>query len=69
MGIEKNRFGPRQVYTHLNIDYPTLSLTEPDDNVRQYTIKANPPKLTMNLDDDSNPNISETLDLIDKFSE
>jgi replicative DNA helicase len=68
MGIEKNRFGPREVYTHLNIDYPTLALTEPNDSAHQYTIKGNVPELTTNLDDGVNSNISDTLSLIDKLS-
>jgi replicative DNA helicase len=68
MGIEKNRFGPREVYTHLNIDYPTLALTEPDDSVRQYTVKSTSPSMTMNLDDEIGSNVSDTLNLIDKLS-
>ena len=68
MGIEKNRFGPREVYTHLNIDYPTLALSEPDEMVLQYSVKASPPKLTDNLDDTLSSNTADTLDLIDKFA-
>ena len=64
MGLEKNRFGPRQVYTHLNIDYPTLALTEPDDIVQENSIKGVAPKLTTNLDDESNPNIMDTLRML-----
>lgn len=67
MGVEKNRFGPRQVYTHLNIDYPTLSLTEPDEYSQDYAIKA--PPMTVNLDDSTNTNINDTLNLINKFSD
>ena len=68
MGIEKNRFGPREVYTHLNIDYPTLALSEPDDSVREYTVKSTSPKMSINLDDEIGSNISDTLNLIDKLS-
>jgi len=68
MGIEKNRFGPREVYTHLNIEYPTLSLTEPDDSVRQFSVKSTAPSMTMNLDDEIGSNIADTLSLIDKLS-
>jgi hypothetical protein len=57
------------LYTHLNIDYPTLSLTEPTDSAMQYSIKGNAPKLTTNLDDGENSNINDTLSLIDKLSE
>lgn len=67
MGIEKNRFGPREVYTHLNIDYPTLSLKEPEEFSQQFAIKS--PALTTNLDDATNSNITDTLDLINKFSD
>jgi replicative DNA helicase len=68
MGVEKNRFGPREVYTHLNIDYPTLSLTEPDELAQQNSIRGSSPKLNVNLDDDDT-SISDTLSLIDKLSE
>lgn len=68
MGIEKNRYGAREVYTHLNIDYPTLSLTEPDDSVQQNSIKGNPPQLTTNIDDEINSNIMDTLDIINNMT-
>ena len=68
MGIEKNRYGAREVYTHLNIDYPTLSLTEPDDSVQQNSIKGNSPQLTTNLDDEINSNIMDTLDIINNMT-
>jgi len=69
MGVEKNRFGPREVYTHLDIDYPTLSLMEPTEFAQQNSVKGNVPKHDLNLDDDGNSNISETLSLIDKMSD
>ena len=31
LGITKNRFGPRDCHTVLEIDYPTLTLTDPDE--------------------------------------
>jgi replicative DNA helicase len=68
MGIEKNRFGPREVYTHLNIDYPTLALSEPDQSVQQYSVKSTSPNMNMNLDDEIGSSISDTLNLIDKLS-
>jgi replicative DNA helicase len=64
MGVEKNRFGPREVYTHLNIDYPTLALTESIDSIDQNSIKGAMPSLTTNLDDGANSNITDTLNLI-----
>lgn len=63
MGIEKNRFGPREVYTHLNIDYPTLSLTEPDDAVAEY-IDRKSPKMTDDIESSENSSLMETLNLI-----
>ena len=68
LGVEKNRFGPREVYTHLNIDYPTLSLTEPDELAQQNTIKGNVPRLTTDLDDNINSNIADTLSIIGKLA-
>ena len=68
MGIEKTRFGPREVYTHLNIDYPTLSLSEPSDIVQQYSVKGSMPKLTDDIESiDMNSNIMDTLNIIDNM--
>jgi hypothetical protein len=67
MGIEKNRFGPREVYTHLNIDYPTLSLTEVSEFSQQFAVKS--PAMTTNLDDTTNSNITDTINLINKLSQ
>jgi replicative DNA helicase len=36
MGISKNRFGPRDCHTVLEIDYPTLTLRDPDDVSKSY---------------------------------
>ena len=58
MGITKNRFGSRGVHTQLKIDYPTLSISELDDVVFNYTPKG---KIPENLQIDSNPNISDIL--------
>ena len=67
MGIEKNRFGPRQVYTHLNIDYPTLSLTEPEESIKDFSVKGKMPKLTADIETggDLNSNIVDTLNNIE----
>ena len=68
MGIEKNRFGPREVYTHLNIDYPTLSLSEPSDVIQKYSVKGSMPKLTDDIESiDMNSNIMDTLNIIDNM--
>ena len=66
LGVEKNRFGPREVYTHLNIDYPTLSLVDPDEVELQYSVKSSSPKLTADIEAtvDENSSILDTLNLI-----
>jgi replicative DNA helicase len=58
MGITKNRFGSRGVHTQLKIDYPTLSISELDDVVFNYTPKG---KIPENLQIDPNPSISDIL--------
>ena len=68
MGIEKNRFGPREVYTHLNIDYPTLSLEEPDEFTQQNLKNQSSPSLTTNLDSDVHSNIMDTLNMINNMT-
>lgn len=64
MGIVKNRFGPRQCHTVLEIDYETLSLRDPDDIAKSFTVKGTAPK---NLSSDSNPSITNTLELIESL--
>jgi replicative DNA helicase len=65
MGIVKNRFGPRQCHTVLEIDYETLSLRDPDDVAKSFVVKGTIPN---NLKNDSNPNVTSTLDLIESLS-
>lgn len=65
MGIVKNRFGPRQCHTVLEIDYDTLSLRDPDDVAKSFTVKGKMPK---NLSDDANPSITNTLELIESLN-
>lgn len=69
MGIEKNRYGPREVYTHLNIDYPTLSLEEANDFLQQDMVKGAKPNLTTNLGDDSGASITDTLNMINNMGD
>lgn len=66
LGITKNRFGPRDIHTQLKIDYPTLTLSEIEDVVFNYTPKG---KIPQNLTDDSNPNISDILSSASEFAE
>jgi replicative DNA helicase len=65
LGIVKNRFGNRGVHTQLKIDYPTLSLSEIDDVPFGIVPKGKIPK---NLVDESNPNISDILNSVEKYS-
>jgi replicative DNA helicase len=68
-GIIKNRFGPREVYSHLNIDYPTLSLTEPSDVVSEFSVKGSAPKLTADIESSAmDSSILDTLNMIDNLT-
>jgi replicative DNA helicase len=62
MGITKNRFGPRQCHTVLEIDYPTLSLRDPDDVSKSFTVNRK------NIPGDQQ-NISATLNAIESLDE
>lgn len=66
LGVEKNRFGPREVYTHLNIDYPTLSLREPDDIPVDKNLTKAMPKHSADIESSINDqsSIFDTLNLI-----
>lgn len=54
LGIMKNRFGPRDVATTLEIEYPTLTLRESEG---EYTVKSSRSAVTND--------ISKTLDMLD----
>lgn len=62
MGITKNRFGPRQCHTVLEIDYPTLSLRDPDDVSKSFTVNRK------NIPGDQQ-NITATLNAIESLNE
>lgn len=64
MGIVKNRFGPRQCSTVLEIDYPTLSLKDPDEVSNQYItpIPDEIKKININTQE-----ITSTLELLQKL--
>jgi len=69
LGIEKNRFGPREVYTQLNIDYPTLSLTEPENDGSDDVEMKKAPKMTADIENsDLDTNMSDTLDMLSRLS-
>ncbi len=63
MGITKNRFGPRECSTVLEIDYPTLALKDPDDVSKSFTVKRN------HLPGSLQNNISDTLKTIESIGE
>jgi replicative DNA helicase len=62
MGVVKNRFGPRDCQTILEIDYPTLKLKEPDDVIDDLAVKTRPIK--KNIESSNNLKIKSTLDII-----
>jgi replicative DNA helicase len=74
MGIVKNRFGPRKATTILNIDYPTLTLTESEDPDEHQNLKNNKlPDITDNIEssfekENSNYDVCHALEKIDLLS-
>jgi replicative DNA helicase len=66
MGIVKNRFGPRDCNSILEIDYPTLRLREPDDVTSDLVSQSRPIKKSNDKSSNvtNNLNIKSTLDLI-----
>jgi len=66
MGISKNRFGPRGINTVLEIDYPTLTLKDPDNVSISYAANSNPLKTGVHTIADT-LNIIENLDGDDDF--
>jgi replicative DNA helicase len=67
LGIAKNRFGPRQCVSILNIDYETLTLTDPDDVQKDFSVRVN--KIPFSPDVEENGNTKSTLDIIQELSE
>lgn len=73
MGIVKNRFGPRKHTTILNIDYPTLTLSESEEvDLENPRPKAKNPnniadKLESDFDDDHSTSSLEVLNTLEKL--
>jgi replicative DNA helicase len=65
LGITKNRFGPRECHTILEIDYPTLSLKDPDDVSRSFTV----PKKTLPGSGGTTTSVSDTMRIIESLGE
>lgn len=64
LGITKNRFGPRECHTVLEIDYPTLTLKDPDGVSKNFVI----PK--RNSDGSiSTGSVSDTLRMIESLGD
>jgi len=63
MGITKNRFGPRECHTVLEIDYPTLTLRDPDSVSSSFALpRTNLPGSNSNLG-----SISDTLKALESL--
>jgi replicative DNA helicase len=58
LGITKNRFGPRDCHTVLEIDYPTLSLKDPDNTSKNYISHSSERK-----------SVSNTLQMLENLNE
>jgi len=67
MGIAKNRFGPRECATVLEIDYPTLKLKEPDDVINDF-YNSDEPKPSNDKQNNENIKIKNTLDFIQSLN-
>lgn len=67
MGIVKNRFGPRQCHTVLEIDYETLSLKDPDDVASSFVVKTPKKQNSTFSNDELNGSVVNTLDLIESL--
>lgn len=66
LGITKNRFGPRECHTVLEIDYPTLSLRDPDGVSQSFNSNRRnvPGSITSGVQ-----SIADTLNLIENLDE
>jgi len=66
LGITKNRFGPRDCHSILEIDYPTLTLRNPDEVSRTFQSETIPNKKTPKQ---QNSNINDTISLLESLGE
>lgn len=66
LGITKNRFGPRECHTVLEIDYPTLSLSDPDGVSQNLTVQR---KHIPGSVQNANNSITDTLLKIESIGE
>ena len=66
LGITKNRFGPRDCHTVLQIDYPTLSLSDPDNVSRNFTVQR---KHIPGSDKTNSNSITDTLMMMESIGD
>ena len=66
LGITKNRFGPRECHTVLEIDYPTLTLKDPDSVAQSFNSQRRniPGSIAGGIQ-----SIADTLNLIENLDE
>ena len=65
LGITKNRFGPRECHTVLDIDYSTLSLKDPDGVSKTFVS----PKKIIPGSPTADNNVANTIRLIESLNE
>lgn len=66
LGITKNRFGPRECHTVLEIDYPTLTLSDPDSVSQSFN---SPRKNIPGSSVSGIQSIADTLNLIENLDD
>jgi replicative DNA helicase len=64
LGITKNRFGPRDCHTVLEIDYPTLTLKDPDSISSSFIAPKTEKKTLINKQD-----VQDTIGLLESLGE
>jgi replicative DNA helicase len=64
LGITKNRFGPRDCHTVLEIDYPTLTLKDPDSVSSSFIAPKTEKKTLINKQD-----VQDTIGLLESLGE
>lgn len=72
LGVVKNRFGPRKQTTILNIDYPTLTLTESDYSTSEQENKKIPDltdDIESSFSSDQNTDVMNTLEKLSLLNE
>jgi len=65
LGITKNRFGPRECHTVLEIDYPTLTLKDPSDVSNMFVSNKSVIPGSINAIN----SIKDTLDIIESLDD